>query len=429
MLQDEASDGTPRKWFMSAVMTHVVLPVVLLIAGAAMCFVAREILLKAERSAVRTAVTMRDAALSLVEVQSDVIDRSNDGKFVLVRGMAAVGDALVDEEFGVSVKAARLERQVEMLQWEARFGVFGLEVLPKVFSLWDGEPPEDWLFRKVWSSVPIDSSDFNNWADKRNPETKAHRAAEWTAQDLRVGAFQVGRVLASRVGELEQLELSPSEQYRSPGNGSPPVVDGRLFLGRDPAGPQIGELRVTYRAQRPGLVTVVGEQRGDGVLPYEGSGRSGFGVADLRNGSWAPWRMLFAIEFGMALDAWKQRALGTLIAVIGGGLLIGSPLLFVAWLPARGRWHPGDFLIRAFIIGAVLGAAGAVGTMVWTWVSLRLDRGLPWTPIIGAVLLAWLVWKTARIARAHRRGSVARLGTIWPQTQPNGVGPQGSADS
>ena len=71
-----------------------------------------------EGNAVKTARAIDEGEGACVSLESNAkVDPEMEGKFVHMSGKADTKDVLVDDVFGVSNTAIRLERKVEMFQW------------------------------------------------------------------------------------------------------------------------------------------------------------------------------------------------------------------------------------------------------------------------------------------------------------------------
>jgi hypothetical protein len=89
---------------------------------------------------------------AVISVQAGAIDPNNKGKLVHISGMAKAATPLTDPEFGVSVNALRLARDVQMYKWRERResrttkNLGGSETTETIYS-----------YDKVWSAELIDS--------------------------------------------------------------------------------------------------------------------------------------------------------------------------------------------------------------------------------------------------------------------------------
>jgi hypothetical protein len=177
-----------------------------------------------------------------VNLAADRIDPAYEGRHVRLRGLLTFAQGGRDAQLGVSGKGAVLFRDVQMLQWQEQCA--------------NG----DCTYTTVWSAEPIDSSRFRNGAGHANPPLPF--VSKWfAASDLRLGAFAVDADLVAAQGRTQPHAASAADL--------PPnlaavfrVVDGVLYAGGDPAAPQVGTVKISYRLVPAADVELMGVQRG-----------------------------------------------------------------------------------------------------------------------------------------------------------------------
>ena len=147
-----------------------------------------------------------------------------------------------DPEFGVVARHLGLERQVEMLQWQATPGGYA----------------------KTWSAQAIDSSGYA--PGHQNPGALPLRTRRWVAKSVNIAGKPVDPQVIRAFAEWRDFRPSFAAL---PGNLAAtfqPEGDG-LGSAENPLDPQIGDLRIRWR---------------DLVLPLLD------GKIALRNGRWQP---------------------------------------------------------------------------------------------------------------------------------------------
>lgn len=129
---------------------------------------------------------------------------------------------LRDPEFGVIARHLGLERQVEMLQWQT----------------------VDSGYRKVWSPLAIDSSQFPPGHD--NPGAMPLRGRRWLAHEVTVDGKPVDPAVLHALGEWRAFRPAFSAL---PGNMSATFQPEGTGLGsaENPLRPAIGDLRIHWR--------------------------------------------------------------------------------------------------------------------------------------------------------------------------------------
>ena len=110
-----------------------------------------------EGNNVKNIKTVDELNKNYVDIKSSPIDKANEGKLVALSGkMVIKDDELEDETFNVKVKSAKLERIVEMYQWEETKD--------------EDDNGTTYSYKKEWNSSRNDSSTFNDSKKHSNPE-------------------------------------------------------------------------------------------------------------------------------------------------------------------------------------------------------------------------------------------------------------------
>jgi hypothetical protein len=178
----------------------------------------------------------------LANVSADRVDPALDGRRVRVSGKLSAGKSARDLQLGVAADAPVLFRHVEMYQWREHC------------------ERGDCRYANTWSALPIDSSKFRVPAGHENPP--APFADAYFGGDIHLGAFAVDVDLAAAQAAAVDY---PVHAAALPPNLAATFreIDGALYAGGDPAKPQVGELRVSYRIVPTGaVVNLTGVQRG-----------------------------------------------------------------------------------------------------------------------------------------------------------------------
>jgi hypothetical protein len=129
---------------------------------------------------------------------------------------------LRDPEFGVVARHIGLERQVDMLQWQATGSGY----------------------TKVWSPVAIDSSRFP--ADHQNPGALPLRTRRWLPRTVTIDGKPLDSAVLRTLGEWRDFRPSFSAL---PGNLAATFQPEGMGLGsaENPLQPAIGDLRIHWR--------------------------------------------------------------------------------------------------------------------------------------------------------------------------------------
>jgi hypothetical protein len=188
--------------------------------------------------------SLASAPAGVLAVDAAHVDKANDGRRVRVTGMLAADGPARDVQLGVSATAAVLLRNVEMYQWREHCAGSACS------------------YDTGWGA-PVDSRKFREAKGHENPAAP-FAAAVFAAPGLRLGMFGVDAAL---LVAQHAPQAHPVSDAGLPPNlvASFSAVNGALYAGGDPAQPQVGMLRVSYRVVPLGAATLEGVQR-EGAL-------------------------------------------------------------------------------------------------------------------------------------------------------------------
>ena len=272
---------------------------------------------------------------------------ANNGEMVLVAGTPTIVKPATDRQFGIQADVPLLWRVTDMFQWRQI------------------EYAGSTSYELEWVDHPVDSSVFEDSRDHRNPSQMPFGNARYLAGEVRMDGFLLSSSIVLAMPGRE--DVTPDFSRLRPNlAASFRPVDGHLLTSQDPASPQLGDVRVSWKGAPVQPVTVIAQNRNGTLVPADGvQDGPGFQLQvgllqvtdlqpDLPNPPSMPW-------------FWR---VASLLLALGGSwvLMRGMPLRQSLWLPTLG-------------LGITL-VCGLAGVM---WVSARTDIGVL---LIGAALLS-----------------------------------------
>lgn len=206
----------------------------------------------------------------VLSVPADTVNPANEGKLVHVSGPAATDAKISDPDFGFALVAIRLERDVRMYQWREVRGASKTE--KKLGG--KKETRTEYNYEKVWAGEPVASGRFKVPAGHQNPGNFPYADKTFAASDVRVGAFRLPPEFISRINRFEPLRFkSLPPDFPANLKSRAHVLDGDVFIGRNPRQPEVGDLRISWRRVKPPVpVSLVARQTGETFGPYPGPG-------------------------------------------------------------------------------------------------------------------------------------------------------------
>ena len=345
-----------------------------------------------EGNAVKVARGLTEGAGLVIDVEPSPLLPENDQALIHVTGEVAVATPLSDPEFGVSATGVRLDRNVEMYQWqeasesETRTKLGGGE-----------ETITTYTYSKVWSSGAIDSSAFQSPAGHENPEMTIEGATVY-ANDATLGEFRLDESVLSRMEGAEALPLDADQAatiQSAAGQGRTlTVAQNRIYLGENPQVPAIGDTRISYEVTPAAETSVVARQNGDGFLPYRA--RNGAEFLLVAAGDVPAADMFQSAQDSNALIAWLIRVAGVVLLMVGFGMILAPFGVLADVLPLAGTIVRMGTGLIGFVFGLLVGTV----TIALAWLAFR--------PVTTAVILAvggaiaFAVWRLGR-GRAKKK--------------------------
>lgn len=343
-----------------------------------------------EGRAIRTAQGFAEGADVVVDVVADRIDPANDGKLIHASGMLTSEAPVADLEFGLRVAAVRLQRQVDMYQWKE-------ETATESRTRFGGgdERATTYKYVRAWSDKPVDSTRFKEPRGHANPPMP-FQSQEAVAPGIRLGAFAVPASLSDSFGDARPLPATDTQAAGLKDRLKSPVaaIDGVLHVGREPAQPAVGDIRVSFLVVPLQTATIVAAQSSNGFAPYPT--RSGTTVELIAAGAVPAADMFEAALASNEAQTWVLRSVGLLTMFVGFALAMRPLAVAGDVIPMLGNIiRAGAGFVAAIFTAAVAPIAIAAG---WLW----------YRPPVGIAMLALGAVATLVLVGLARRRADAK---------------------
>jgi Transmembrane protein 43 len=362
-MSDQFREVTTKSWFSRIMGSFIgVLVGILLFIGAF------PLIFWNEGRSVDRIKTLGEGRAGVVELSADQIDNAHQGGLIHLSGLATTDDVLKDSLFGVEENALKLNRTVEMYQWEETSeskttkNLGGSETTETVYS-----------YIKTWSQNRINSSNFKKQFGHENPSLPTYGSEEFTASKITVGAFALGDAFVGQISGAENYPLSQKNlDAVDPSLRSSFKLSGSTYFNGNPTSPQVGAVRVSYKIVRPMTISVVGKQDDATLQPYATKN----GEIDLlQNGTVSASDMFASAEAENKIVTWLIRLAGFIIMWFGLALIMGPLSVIGSVIPLVGSVLGAGTGFIAFVLALVL----SVVTAAVAWIVFR--------PLIGGALL------------------------------------------
>lgn len=339
-----------------------------ILVGLLLFVVAFPLLFWNEGRAVKTHKTLKEGGKIVITVASDSVDASNEGKLVHVTALADTETTLTDSVFGVSEKALKLKRTVEMYQWNEKS-----QSTTKKKLGGGTETTKEYSYSQGWSDKLVDAADFKQPSGHQNPASMPYRSEEQVANNVSFDAFALSPSLVSRINNFEPLAITDETPLPEAIQDVAQLHDGGFYIGTNSAAPQVGDVRVKFDVAKPAQVSVIAKQTGNTFKPYVA--KASGAIELLQVGAHTADDMILAAQASNRMMTWMVRLVGFLL-MMGGLNLVFKPLSVVAdILPIVGSIVGAGTGVVSFLLAAV----GSLITIAIAWVVYR--------PIVGVVLI------------------------------------------
>ncbi len=344
-----------------------------------------------EGRAVQTYKTLQEGAGSVVSVSADQVQPQNDGALVHVSGKAFTEDELTDPLLDVKVKAIRLIRRVEMLQWREN-------KKSKTRNKLGGgtETVTTYTYDKTWTGMLINSSNFKHPEGHENPTIMPVDSAQWQAANVNLGAFALNPQQISSVRSTTSFPLTydnfPNDDLATRAS----LENGIIYIGSRKHR-KIGDARIMVKVVYPQDISIIAKQSGTSFIPYKAEAG---GIIDMLKSGLVPAQDMFqeAIKQNTILT-WGLRFLGLILMFIGLKLILRVIRVLADVVPIFGSIIGAGTGIVAFLLAFCL----SLVTISIAWIFYR--------PLVGAALLAVaavLAYLAQRKAKAVSRDVALR---------------------
>lgn len=359
--------------------------------GIVLFFASFPLLFWNEGRAVKTAEGISQGKSEVVSVAADKPDPSNEGKLVYFSGRAGTAETLKDQQFGVSMNALRLVRQVQMYQWAEKKETRAEK------QLGGGERRIiSYTYSKKWNDRLIDSDQFSQKEGHVNPTSMPVAGNSWQASVVSVGKFSLPANLVSKLptnGKVASPTTLPASMPLSVASKANVCSDG-YYIGNDPNNPEVGDIRIDFMVAFPMEVSVLGQQTQSTIQPYPA--KTGTQLELIEAGLVGPETMLQHQETQNKFITWLLRVVGFLMMLLGVGLFF-RPLVVVAGVVP----FVGDILgLGAGLLAIAISLPLALITIAIAWLVYR--------PLVGAGLLLVAAILFILVKKAAKRRKAAK---------------------
>ena len=364
MSNDSYTEVTHQSWFkrLGNAFKGIIIGIILVVVSFGLLF-------WNEGRSVKRHKTLQEGGGAVISISADILNPENDGKLVHLSGMATTDETLSDEVFGIGVNALKLERAVEMYQWQES------QSSEEKKKLGGGtETVTKYTYSKTWASNLINSGDFKKPEGHRNPDAMPFESEVKTAQDASIGAFSLSPSLIGKIHAYTPVSLNSDYTLPETLEDQAQVTSNTLFFGSNPASPRIGDVRISFKEVKPRDISLVARQKNSSFEPY--IAKAGGTIELLVTGIQNAESMFQQAEKSNTILTWVLRAVGFFVMFLGFKTILAPLSILADVLP---------------ILGSIAGAGTSLVSGLIAVVLSLLTISIAWfvyRPLLGIIIIA-----------------------------------------
>lgn len=199
---------------------------------------------------------------------------------------------------------------------------------------------------------------------------------EWHASNVTLGAFTLPPSLVNQVNRNDAVKVDDSMLAKVSASMRGPRLrtsEGGFYLGANPGDPQVGDVKITFRVVKPAEVSVVAQQTGSTLRPYQAKAGGTIELLDMGNVSAA--QMFQSAQDANTLMTWILRLIGYLFMAFGLSMVFKPISVIGDVVPFIGSMLSFGTGVFSFAVSLTL----TIITIAVGWIFYR--------PVLGILLL------------------------------------------
>ena len=335
-----------------------------------------------EGRTVKNQSAINEAKKKYTDIASEKIDDKYEGKLVATKGKIDLSETtqLVDTKFGITAKAAKLKRVVEVYQW-------------KESCTTDDNDNETCTYEKVWEEGLIDSSDFKE-SGHNNPTTQMYESETYYADNVKLGAFILPEELINSLSTNKKKNNSDlSEEYKNTVEGI--ILSENYLTNVKENAPEIGDIRISYEYLDEERISVLAVQTGNTFEAF--TAKNGKDIYRVMKGNYTGAQILEKMTKTNKTWKWILRFVGVLLIISGFNSMFSFITNLTNKIPILGNVVSG----ATGLISALLGFALSLIIIAIAWFRFRPLLSIVLLAIVAAIIL---ILKTNTLDKIIKKG-------------------------
>lgn len=290
-----------------------------------------------EGRTVKTQSGINEASKNYTQIKSNKIDSKYDNKLIATNGNIDLSEVedLKDEKFGISIKALKLERHVEMYQWEEKCET-------------DDNDKKKCTYEKVWNDTIIDSSEFKD-SNHSNPGSMPYENELHVTDKAKLDKFVLPTELVEKLSTNKtKTEDELNAEYN---NSSESIkISGKYLTNAENINEaKIGDVRISFKYTDIKKASVLAVQTDNTFKQY--TAKKGKVIYKIKEGIYTGEEMLQEMTKQNKFFKWLLRIIGTLLIIGAIGSLFDPIQKLANYIPIVRNIVSIGVSIVSFVVG------------------------------------------------------------------------------
>ncbi|TGN19631.1 TMEM43 family protein [Leptospira idonii] len=349
------------------------------LGGVVLIIVSFPILFLNEGRSVDVAKGLEEGAALVVSINPTQDLGKYDGKLIHASGEAKAGAKIKDSDFAIDEAGLGLFRTVEMYQWKE-----------EVTEDSEKKSKKEYTYHEEWSSFKIDSSKFKEKSGHSNPNFP-YEAETFYADSVTLGNIDFSTPLIQSIPTNDELTYDQAtiNRLKAKFGAKAKIHDGQIYLGKDPAEPEIGDIRVSHKIAPEGTASVIGLLDGNSLNGYQTKRDTTILVFSYGKKDAAT--MFREEQEANTFLTWILRLVGFLVMFFGFKLLFGPIAAAGGWIPILG----GILEMGVSLVAGILSFSLSFTTIAIAWIFFRPLLGIGLL-LLGGGAFAFLMYQKGK---------------------------------
>lgn len=321
------------------------------------------------------------------------VDNLLDWKLIYINWKADTKEVLNDNEFFINLNAIKLNRKVEMYQWEENKKTTSND------NLWGSETTTTtYTYKKIWSEEKIDSSPFKElWHDnfmdfKYNSESfVSNNVLVW---DLKLSPTFIKKIDKEETILIDENIVNKVKISRNIDNIK--LENNSIYIWIwSLSTPQIWDLKITFSAVYPSEISAIWQQQWNTLVPYKTKTDTLINL--LKYGNISLQEMYIQANNENKFIAWILRGVWILLMFIWFNMIFWIIIIIFKIIPFLSHLVSIWTWLVSFILTLILWW----WTIIIAWFYVR--------PLISIILLSIIWWIIYALYKYKNKKEVSNI--------------------